>query len=373
MEEQINLENESPKIINVFPINKGKRILLFLADFFICFLISLLAFNLAVFPIGYLATGYKNISENMNRAQQNINICLANNSLVYFEENDDRSDINKGMEYTFNLYIKDLLNNVKYDDVNSHDVFYKYYQDNNERYFDLYIQFDKKTNYFNIDKNNQTIQIKDEYIEQLSPLLVSLDSLSDDGLNIYNNMFNKFFLTYYSQMLADIGNTDLIYNSISYIDNHNVILNGNKIMDNLIIISSIISYFISIVICYILIPCINRYHKTIASMIMKINLINIHSMKILNKKQTAGFSIYRFFTNLAFIIFIPLFIINIEYIFNLMFTLYLSIASIIIILISLIFLLFNKSNQTLCDYVYQVAYISDDSLDEIFKARGYYI
>ena len=52
-------------------------------------------------------------------------------------------------------------------------------------------------------------------------------------------------------------------------------------------------------------------------MIMKINLINIHSMKILNKKQTAGFSIYRFFTNLAFIIFIPLFIINIEYIFNL--------------------------------------------------------
>lgn len=371
MEEALKPTKEAPQIINVFPISKGRRVLLFLADFFICFLISFLLFNIAVYPIGYVSTKYADVQENADKANLNINYVLSGNNLVYFKDETKKDNINEALSYTFDLYMNDLVNNV-----NAHDVFYTYYvtkQDNKDRYYSLYNKFNEKYNFFVIDKNTESITFTTKVAELLEPLKVNKEALSDDGVSLYEDMFNRFFLTYYSQMLMDIKAVDLSFNGISYVKNQQIIENANALMDRLLIISSAISFVLGWAICYILIPITNQYRKTIGMLMMRIHRIDIHSMKILSNKQTAGYSIYNIFTNMAGLCFLPLLVMSVEYMFNLTITLWLSVASLAIILASLVALLISKSNQTLCDGITRSAYISNDSLDEIFRARGYYI
>ena len=45
-------ENTEKKIIELKPLSKWKRILLFLGDFAITFILSFILFNLAIFPLG---------------------------------------------------------------------------------------------------------------------------------------------------------------------------------------------------------------------------------------------------------------------------------------------------------------------------------
>lgn len=376
MEEALKPTKEAPQIVNVFPITKGKRVLLFLADFFICFIISFLLFNLATYPIGYVVTKYADVQENADKANLNINYVLSGNELVYFKDESKKENINEALSYTFDLYMKDMINGVSSDNDNSHDVFYAYYvtkQNNKDRYYSLYNKFNEKYNFFAIDKNAETISFTAKVTELLEPLKVNKEALSDDGASLYEDMFNRFFLTYYSQMLMDIKIVDLSFNGISYVKNQQIIENANSLMDKLLIISSIISFVLGWAICYILIPLVNQYRKTLGMLMMRIHRIDIHSMKILSKKQIAAYSIYSVFTNLMALCFLPLLVMSVEYIFNLTFTLWLSVASLVIVLASLIVLLFSKSNQTLCDGITRSAYISNDSLDEIYRARGYYI
>ena len=51
-------ENQEKKVINLVPLKKGKRILLFLADYFINFILGFLLFVVACYPLGKLMTGY---------------------------------------------------------------------------------------------------------------------------------------------------------------------------------------------------------------------------------------------------------------------------------------------------------------------------
>ena len=376
MEEMTTQTKEAPLVINVFPISKGKRVLLFLADFFICFLISFLLFNVGSYPIGYTLIKYDSKQNESSEASLNINNILYGNELMYFKDPNDVNDINKGLEYTFDLFINDIVNEVPFYDSASHDVFYSYYKgmlNDEDKYFSFFIQYNQKYSFFDVNKDARTITISSQNKELLSPLKVNKDALSEDGVTLYNEMFNRFFLTYYSQMLIDINVNDLTFAGISYANCHKIIENNNKIMDNLLIISSVAAFVVGWFVCYILIPLINQYRKTIGMMVMKINRIDIRSMRILSHKQISFYSIYSIFTNLVMLCFLPLLVMNVEYIFNLMMNLWLSIASLLIIIVSLLFLLISKSNQSLCDSATRSAYISNDSLDEIFRARGYYI
>ena len=44
--------NQEQKYLDIYPISKGKRILTFLADFFITLITSIFLFNIIIYPIG---------------------------------------------------------------------------------------------------------------------------------------------------------------------------------------------------------------------------------------------------------------------------------------------------------------------------------
>ena len=51
-------DNQEKKVINLDPLKKGKRILLFLADYFIDFILGFLLFVVMVYPLGKVMTGF---------------------------------------------------------------------------------------------------------------------------------------------------------------------------------------------------------------------------------------------------------------------------------------------------------------------------
>ena len=51
-----DLEKEE-KTFDILPVKKGRRMLIYLADFFVVLIISMILFNIAVYPLAKLATG----------------------------------------------------------------------------------------------------------------------------------------------------------------------------------------------------------------------------------------------------------------------------------------------------------------------------
>ena len=82
-----DLEKEE-KTFDILPVKKGRRMLIYLADFFVVLIISMILFNIAVYPLSKLATGsQKKEDEAINYTRQRMDI-LYNNGLLFYEENE---------------------------------------------------------------------------------------------------------------------------------------------------------------------------------------------------------------------------------------------------------------------------------------------
>ena len=70
-------ENQEKKVINLNPLKKGKRVLLFLADYFINFILGFLLFVVMVYSLGKVVTGF-----NAKRDVYNTNLELRGRILI---------------------------------------------------------------------------------------------------------------------------------------------------------------------------------------------------------------------------------------------------------------------------------------------------
>ena len=68
------MEEQEQKVIEISPLSKGKRFLLFLGDFFIAFIIAFTLFNLATFPLTKLIFKTDDPVKEFEKLCQNENI-----------------------------------------------------------------------------------------------------------------------------------------------------------------------------------------------------------------------------------------------------------------------------------------------------------
>ncbi|MBO4667564.1 MAG: hypothetical protein J5666_05520, partial [Bacilli bacterium] len=101
MEEDI----EQQKIVDIQPISKGKRILAFLADFFLVFILTFVVFNALVMPVSSLildTTSRTNKSNDAARVQFRI---LYEEKVMHYEGDEDIYYYNANVEYTMNCFL----------------------------------------------------------------------------------------------------------------------------------------------------------------------------------------------------------------------------------------------------------------------------
>ena len=128
--------SEEKKILDVFALDKGKRILVWICEAVITFFFAFILMHAAVTPLYSAVSGYSKVASDGALAVKQRNESLKNEGLIYFENEETQlTDITYGLPYTYELFMSDY---IKQDSLMEHEVFKKYYE-----------KYDSLENYYN--------------------------------------------------------------------------------------------------------------------------------------------------------------------------------------------------------------------------------
>lgn len=173
-----DLEKEE-KTFDILPVKKGRRMLIYLADFFVVLIISMILFNIAVYPLAKLATGsQKKEDEAINYTRQRMDI-LYNNGLLFYEEN-EKYYYDGNLETTAKKslgYYLGIEGNT--------DVITTYFVDfrgqkTTKEVKEEYVENDKSYGFLNMMKLMKIID-KGRYIEEFNAYFDEKDSLTSQA------------------------------------------------------------------------------------------------------------------------------------------------------------------------------------------------
>ena len=369
MEEKKEL-SINQKQLDIAPISKGRRMLVYLGDLFICFIISIFLFNIVVLPIGKASMDFYALVDVVDQESKKRDDVLYGNEILFFEDEEDKYNFNSNLYYTGNKYVEYLVfeNEIKYDVFNT---YFNNIRHDDTSYISIIKELDKNLNFFEFNGNQ--VKLKQVYKDEFKPAFDEQNEMSNQGKKDYAIFLEDIYLKAYSRIFEDILQNDLTYEGISYNSCQKVIKDINKQYDLLVLISTFIAYFLSGIICYLIYPLINKNGKTMTMSIMKIERVGINNIYLLKKGEVALSSIYNFVSNMTLIMFLPLPNILLSYIFAIGngSLLVLSLLSFGLVSVSFFVILFNQYNRSLFDILSRTVMISSESLDEIYRLKGY--
>lgn len=365
MEEQA----KEKKVVDVLPLGKGKRILVYLCDLVVNFFFAFVLFNIVVYPLAKIAVGFEEKTSQIVSYGDDRDYVLQKNGLLYPEEGKVSSTyFQSNLEYTFTRY---SLFYVAGTDVD-YDVFYRYYvtiRNDRDTFISTLKKNDSSLSFF--DYSGERPVLNDKYKTEFAAAFDSKDSMGSTASSHYETFKNDVFLQTYYNMLNDINEKDLTYNGFSYKESQSKVSSLSQSLDNMITVSVYISNVVSLSICFLLVPFLNAGHKTISMLFMKVSRIKADSLRPIRGRDVFLYFIYEIALNCASLMFTPLPIVSFSYVFNLGALFPLSMVSLGFGLISFFFVMFNGYNRGLSDIVTGTVLVSDDTLDEIYRAKGY--
>ena len=381
-ETEIN-QSKEPKVLDVLPLNKGRRFLTFLGDFFLNFVLSYILFSIMVLPLGQVFTSYTaRQTETTNNLSLRSDI-LKENKLLFFNEEAEKIDVLYNASFTFycyfSYYVYDEVGpaNVRYDQFGhkpENDIFHHYFVDiaaNESKYYEFFDLYNKDL-YFT--RSGSTIAMKEDLKTLIFPYFDKSDEPSKDADEKIGELEKSFFYPMYSEMMSMVEKvTDLFYNGYSYNDLQKKIQAFDKYTNTLAMVCSYITLFLSTGILYLLIPLLNKNHRTLTMMILKVERVNKDTLEIVKYPKVILNFIYALFASMIIAFFVPATFVTIYGIFNITVLMIFGILSLLIMISSLIFLLFNKFNMDLFDFFTGTVLLKTSTLDDVYRAKGYYI
>lgn len=385
MEEVI--ENNSKEPIDIHPLKKGRRILVFIADFFIHYIICFLLFNVLVAPLGKAFTSFstKNsehiaLTSEMYRHYYRSGVLLSDGSF-------DSNDTTAGIEYTYrcflSYYVLDAEESIdsshpQYGHKLANDTIHHFYVDirnNEESYINNFKHYNQTNNYFVFDDFSKSFNLKNEVKSELYTFYDPKDAMGETGQAYYNNIMTELFNPLMAEVMSDIEANDLHYEGeqSSFLECKNRILALEKYHENLMTICTVIAHFVSWAALFLILPLIRKDHKTLAMLFMKIERVDFYSLNYIKRKSIVFSSFYYLFLMMLGMMFIPSLLVPFNNLFALHFLMYGTIFSLVLILANLIFLLLNQYNRTLIDFWSNSLYLSEEEMNEFYRARGYNI
>lgn len=372
-------ENPSVKEVNIAPISKGKRMLAFLADFFITFIMTFVIFNVIVMPLANWiggSTARKNRNNEAAYAQFDI---LYEQEIMFHESDSDKYYYIKNVETTLNCYLsfysfndtdKDDLHpiygNQTKNEVLSH--FYKDIRGNNAQYISIINKFNEEHPFFIVSETS--ISLVQDVKDNIRLSFFSPDDMSEDGKKALGYL-QDFFLNAYADVFSDINKNDLVSNSKSYLENKAIVDQCEKELQSLLVVSSAIAYFLAIILNYIIIPLFNQYNKTLAMMMMRIVRIGTNNLYLLKKGELLLGGVYALAFALPIMFFMPMTQVAFTYLFNIVPLTSLLFVGVVLWIISFVVILISPLCQSLSDMLSRSVLIKDGDLDAIYRAKGY--
>ena len=375
-------EKKEPVELDIHPLTKWRRILLFLSDYFMSFILAFVVLNVAVAPIFSVATHADVRGQEMRECQTSSEKVLYGNKILFYENDvEANTDYTNNFKHTFyrflSYYVLDDAINVYGSDIKN-EVLYHYYNDiRNDKaaLVDLYNTQNQGHNYFVYDENKITsFYLKNEVRDELKIYYVFPDEPLSNLGNEYMEHLVTFFTVIYKALLEDVAVKDLTYQGISYNEQkakYQTLLNADHwIMTTCILIA----YAISWAVVHLVIPLCSKTGKTLGMRILKAERVDSKKLSTLRKPDVALTSSYFFFLELSYIFFLPLAFSSSGFIYVVSLPLVplFSLLSLVLVIISFIILMINSFNRSLSDLASRSVQVNQDDLDAIYRYKGYY-
>ncbi|MBO6261397.1 MAG: RDD family protein [Bacilli bacterium] len=385
MNEEVTASSE--KYVDIHPLTKGKRILVFLADFFIHFILSFLIFNIMVAPIGKVITNYEAKNDEHILLTLDMYDHYYNAKVLLKDDSFDRTDVTAGVEYSYRCFLSYFVldneesidsKHPQYGRKKENDVIYHFYKDirNDEQtYIDSFKYYNAKDNYFVYDETTKEFNLKKEVKNEIYSFYDPKDAMGDIGNKYYSAISKNVFNPLLAEVMKDIEKNDLHFagEKRSFLDCKNRIKQLETYHENLMTISAIISHVVIWLVLFLILPIVRKDRKTLAMILMKIEKVNFYTLNHTSRAMVVLTSIYYLFATMLGIMFVPSLLVPFNNLFALHFLMYGSVFSIVLLLGSMFFILFNQYNRSLIDYLSNSLYLTSEEMDEIYRARGYKI
>ena len=372
-------EEKVEKVVNITPISKGKRILAFLADFFLTFIFCFVLFNALVQPVSNAIVDSNKRDERSESAAINQFYILYNQKVLLHENDEDKFAYNDNVDFTLNCYLSYYSFNDE-DTLTAHPM-YGHKEDNEiikhfffdirgdkDKYISILQSFNGKYPYFNIE--NYNISLVDNVKNEVRLYYFSPEDMSSSGQEIIANLQNQF-MNMYAEVFKDIEANDLLDNGKSYLEYKEIVRQTELEFQWQLVATSLISFILSIAIYYFAIPFFNKDNKTIGMMMMRLQRIGTNNLFTLNKVEVLLNAVYMIALDIAIVFFMPMTYVSFTYLFNLAVLPALLFIGLLLIVASLICLLISPFNRTITDYLSRSVLIKNDDLDAIYRSKGY--
>ena len=381
--DEINNETKQ-KVVNVLPLSKGRRILVFLGDFFITFMLSFLLFTIAVLPLGKVMTRYDKRNADYSNNLTLRGEILYENKILFDSGNVDKSEIVYNTSFTYFVYLSYFTYDVanpehvryaQYGHKEENNIFNHYFLDilgDSEKYISLFDKYNDKYQYF--IRTDTTVALKDEIKTELLTYFDTSDHPTKLCNQYMDNIETSLFYPMLSEVMTLVEKNDLSSTKgVTYNQVNGWIKAFEKYINNLAIGTGIISVFLSTSVLFLVVPLCNKNRRTLTMMAMKVNRIDVRSLNMASKSQIVISFIYQLFIGLLAAFFVPIGLLTIYEIFNITLLFVLALFSLLLILGSFVFLMFDKFNRAMFDFFTNTVFVTSDTLDEIYRSKGYYI
>ena len=381
------IEENRKEGIDIHPLGKGKRILVFLADFFIHFVLTFILFNIAVAPIGKAITHFSDKNQDHITYTGEMYEHYYKSKVLLSDGSFEQYDVTAGLEYSYrcflSYYVLDTEESInpnypQYGHKTDNEMVYHFYNDirnNKDTYFDLFTLYNQTDNYFDGDSGTKTFTLKAAYKLELYSYFDPKDEMGKTGQEYYDNILKNVYGPLMAEVMKDIETNDLSFEGEqhTFLQCKNTIKAIEQYYERLMTICAFIAHVISWIACFVVFPLVNKHRKTLAMVVMKIERVNFYSLNHCSRPQYILNAAYWLFASLMGIMFVPSILTPFNTLFTFRFLIYGTVFSSVLSLASMIFLLFNQYNRSLIDFLSNNLYLSETEMNELYRAKGYNI
>ncbi len=373
------MEEAEKKVIEIKPLSKWKRILLFLGDYFIGFIIAFALFNLAVFPLAKVICQTQKQNEQAEKYEYDATNLLISSGFLHKSNSGDVS-FEEDVNYTFKVFLSYYafdeespdMNNPQYGHKKENEVIRTYYVDYKQdtpKYLAIFNEVNKEDSMFTIGETVESITLKSDYKNLLKNELLEITDESKYSVNMTNFRDHIFARLFYVNVYQDILDNDFFKDGVSFNELMAAARKINRSLQWIPVSCSFISLALAWSLVYILYPMINRDNRTPTMSAMRVDKIDYKNLGPINKKTVLIQSFYHLVFSLSYIIILPSLYFGFSYSFNLPILFIASMVCLVMIIASMMFIFFNQHNRSGSDILTFVVLVPTAELDNVYKEK----
>jgi hypothetical protein len=359
--------------IDIFPLGKGKRILLALADYFLYFIFGIFIFTIAAFPLSRLAANADALEEK-NNANTAAEVALLYSNNLLSQETAGVTNFDSDLAYSQKQFVIASLSGST-----ANNPFYVFYVEKlGKSAPDLvqkYKSYDKTPFFSSILDANGLPTFLEKYQSEFAPLSDPKNTLTSQGEKDYTAFSSAFFLPFYQTIIVTLSSGEGLAPGDPLLAYHDYAVSNVEIkagLDRALIYACYATYLFTGAILFVAVPLINSKGKTLGMVLLREVRLGSDNLDLLPRGERALTSIYELVLNLSFVPFLPLaYFASVTNFFDLPALDIVALVSLLFALASLIVLLTHPYNKDLLDVASRSVVVSDDDYLTIDQARAY--